>query len=104
MSRARKGEVSALAAGDDPRLELAHRVADGIEVQLLYAAADETVAVLVHEFETGVCLELPVDPAEALKAFYHPYAYAARRSVASRGPRSASSKAEQAWFAPRSAE
>jgi len=59
------------------RRELAHRVADGIEVQLLWSAADDRVSVAVCDHRDGVVFELPVAPDRAMHAFNHPFAYAA---------------------------
>jgi hypothetical protein len=59
------------------RRELAHRVADQIEVQLLWSADDDTVSVAVCDHRDGVVFELPVAPERALHAFHHPFAYAA---------------------------
>jgi hypothetical protein len=63
--------------GDDPRRELAHRVADGIEVQLLWSACDDSVSVSVCDHRDGVVFELRVAPERAMHAFHHPFAYAA---------------------------
>ena len=59
------------------RRELAHRVADQIEVQLLWSAADDTVSIAVCDHRDGVVFELPVAPERAMHAFHHPFAYAA---------------------------
>ena len=59
------------------RRELAHRVADQIEVQLLWSTEDDTVSVAVCDHRDGVVFELPVAPERALHAFHHPFAYAA---------------------------
>jgi len=59
------------------RRELAHRAADGIEVQLLWSAADDSVSVAVCDHRDGVVFELPVSPDRAMHAFNHPFAYAA---------------------------
>ena len=61
----------------DTRRELAHRVSDGIEVQLLWSADDDSVSVAVCDHRDGVVFELPVAPERALHAFHHPFAYAA---------------------------
>jgi hypothetical protein len=61
----------------DTRRELAHRVADGIEVQLLWSTSDDTVSVAVCDHRDGVVFELPVARERALHAFNHPFAYAA---------------------------
>lgn len=62
------------------RRELAHRRADGVDVRLWWRPADDSVAVTVLR-EAGSSFELVVDPAEALDAFEHPYAYAALRGL-----------------------
>ena len=59
------------------RRELAHRVADQIEVQLLWSAADDTVSVAVCDHRDGVVLDFPVARDRAMHAFHHPFAYAA---------------------------
>jgi hypothetical protein len=59
------------------RRELAHRVADLIEVQLRWSAADDSVTVAVCDHRDGVVFELPVAPERAMHAFHHPFAYAA---------------------------
>jgi hypothetical protein len=66
---------------EEPRRELAHRVADGLEVQLLWRASDGALAVVVHPSRTGVSFELRVEPDHALNAFRHPYLYAALRRI-----------------------
>jgi len=66
-------------AGDHRRelRELAHRIADGIEVALMWCAADDSVSVSVRDHREGVVFELPVAPERAMHAFHHPFAYAA---------------------------
>jgi hypothetical protein len=66
---------------EEPRRELAHRVTEGLEVQLLWRASDDTVAVVVHPPRTGVSFEFHVEPDHALNAFRHPYLYAALRRI-----------------------
>jgi len=58
--------------------ELDRRSAEGIEVTLLWHAETNRVFVIVADMRHGSSLELDVDPAEALDAFHHPYAYASR--------------------------
>jgi hypothetical protein len=64
----------------DPAIhELHQRVNDGIDVRLLWNSLTNRVAVTVADQRTGEFFELDVvDPADALIAFYHPYAYASR--------------------------
>jgi hypothetical protein len=56
--------------------ELDHRVADGIEVTLFWSAATGVVVAVEDERE-GASFRISVDPADALEAFRHPYAFAA---------------------------
>jgi hypothetical protein len=60
--------------------ELNRRLTAGLEVVLYWHGGDK-VSVFVHETSTGEEFELKVDPAFALDAFRHPYAYAAGRGV-----------------------
>ena len=62
------------------RIDLANRRNDGIDVTLWWCPADESVAVEVLHVASDSSFELAVDRASALDAFYHPFAYAARRS------------------------
>ena len=60
--------------------DLAHRRGDGIDVILWWSPEDNSVAVEVMHLATDSSFELVVDRSRALDAFYHPFAYAARRS------------------------
>ena len=62
------------------RTDLAHRRSDGIDVTLWWTPADDSVAVEVLHLASDSSFELAVDRASALDAYYHPFAYAARRS------------------------
>ncbi|MCW3046170.1 MAG: hypothetical protein JWO74_454 [Solirubrobacterales bacterium] len=66
---------------EEPRRELAYRVAEGLEVQLLWRASDDSVAVVVHPSRAGASFEFRVEPDHALNAFRHPYLYAALRRI-----------------------
>ena len=61
------------------KIELAQRSSDGLDVTLWWSPADDAVSVEVLHFETESIFELSVGRARALEAFYHPFAYAARR-------------------------
>jgi len=61
--------------------ELDARVAEGIDVRLLWQPATDTVSVFVFDSTHDDAFELVVDSAEALDAFHHPFAYAAFRGV-----------------------
>jgi len=58
--------------------ELAQRLSAGVEVLLLWHPDADWVEVAVRDSRTGVEFQIEVPPAEALDAYYHPYAYAAR--------------------------
>ena len=64
----------------DHRIDLAHRRGDGIDVTLWWSRQDNSVTVEVLHFASESAFELNVAPDRALEAFYHPFAYAARRS------------------------
>jgi hypothetical protein len=57
--------------------ELDRRYSNGVEVALLWHPASNGVAVTVTDWTTGDEFAVEVDPANALDAFHHPYAYAA---------------------------
>ena len=59
--------------------ELDHRRSDGIDVRLLWNQKDDRVVVAVSDAKTGDAFAIPVEPREALRAFHHPYSYAASR-------------------------
>jgi hypothetical protein len=61
--------------------ELDFRSSDGLEVSLLWQPETNRISVSVFDAKTGDDFELDVDPAEAMDAFKHPYAYAARHGV-----------------------
>jgi hypothetical protein len=60
--------------------ELSQRESDGIEVQLLWEQSTGRVLVVVFDAKSGTELEVPAKADEALEVFWHPFAYAARRS------------------------
>jgi hypothetical protein len=61
--------------------ELDHRSTDGLEVTLLWEAQTNRVTVTVFDAKSGDYFDLDIDPAQALDAFHHPYAYAASRGL-----------------------
>lgn len=65
------------------RRELDQRHANGIDVTLWWHPPDDRLVVAVRD-GAGDAFELTVDAHEALDAFEHPYAYAARRPTAGR--------------------
>ena len=64
----------------DQKIDLAHRRADGIDVTLWWSRDTGEVSVEVLHFASALSFELNVEPDRALEVFYHPFAYAARRS------------------------
>jgi hypothetical protein len=56
--------------------ELDHRSSDGVDVRLLWDPRTDHVSIAVTDEHTGAVVAYPVDGAEALTAFQHPYAYA----------------------------
>jgi hypothetical protein len=62
--------------------ELAYREADGIEVALLWGRADGRLTVVCSDTRTGEEFRLSPEPAKALDAFYHPFAYAVQAAAA----------------------
>ena len=61
------------------RAELAHRTSDGVDVYLFWNEPARRVTVAVLDARADDDFELEVDGRDALDAFNHPYAYAARR-------------------------
>jgi hypothetical protein len=61
--------------------ELDHRYTDGIDVRLLWDQGTGNVSVSVQDGRSGESFELPVDAADALDAFRHPFAYANSRAA-----------------------
>jgi hypothetical protein len=60
-------------------IELATRAADGLEVALLWNRSSSRVKVVVSDERVCHHLDFEVDRADALNAFYHPFATAATR-------------------------
>lgn len=61
--------------------ELDYRSTDGLDVALLWQPETNRLRVTVFDAKTGDDFSLSVEPAEALDAFHHPYAYASTRGV-----------------------
>ena len=69
---------------DTPVLEVAHREHGPVEVTLLWNRDTATATVVVWNWNSGTCLQLNVEPAQARYAFVHPFAYAAASGVRER--------------------
>jgi hypothetical protein len=63
------------------KAELAHRTSEGIHVYLFWNQLSGRVTVRVFDERTNNGFELEVDSRDALDAFNHPFAYAARRNM-----------------------
>jgi hypothetical protein len=70
-------------------MELDARAGDGIDVGLFWNPNNNTVSVSVFDTTHEQAFELVVDPADALDAFNHPFAYAAFQGIRFETPRRA---------------
>lgn len=61
--------------------ELAARANEGLEVSLLWSRSADRVKVAVADARLDEQFEFDVAGADALAAFYHPFAYAAGRGL-----------------------
>lgn len=64
--------------------ELDHRVGDGLEVTLLWNRSNGSVWLGLYDSREDTQQLLAVDPAKAMDAFEHPFAYASPVAVAAR--------------------
>jgi hypothetical protein len=67
-----------------PARELAQRLSGTDEVLLLWHPESERVELSVRDVATGAGFHLEVARDSAIDAFYHPYAYLARRENSGR--------------------
>ena len=77
------------ARGRSPRApsrELARRQTGSLEVRLLSHAETNRGDISLHDSATDAGFRISVSPADALDAFYHPYAYAPRGVQAEEAP------------------
>ncbi len=65
--------------GRSPARELAQRMSGTVEVLLFWHSESDRVELAVRDLATGASFHIDVAPGNAIDAFYHPYAYAARR-------------------------
>jgi hypothetical protein len=61
--------------------ELAHRANDGVEVALYWNRDTDALTVVVDDARSGDLFEVEVAAKQAMDAFHHPYAYAARAGI-----------------------
>ncbi len=66
--------------------ELAYRHSDGVHVTLLWYPSTDRVVVEVYDQKAGETFEVEVPAAQALDAFWHPYAHAAFAGVTFAAP------------------
>lgn len=66
-----------MTSAHDTWIELADRESDGVEVSLLWSRSSGCIRVIVTDTKLVQGFELDVARADALEAFYHPFAYAA---------------------------
>ncbi len=67
-----------------PTRELAQRLSGTAEVLLFWHPEIDRLELSVQDLATGAGFYIEVAPADAIDAFYHPYAYTARRENAYR--------------------
>ncbi len=66
--------------------ELCSRTGDGIEVALLWRQAAGELCVAVVDTKLNHAFHIPVEPAEAMRAFQHPYPHAAGLGLLDQAP------------------
>ena len=67
-----------------PTRELAQRLSGTLEVLLLWHPETDRLELVVRDTANKPGFRIEVAPADAIDAFYHPYAYAAQRGSAYR--------------------
>lgn len=66
---------------DAPPRELCSRSNDGIQVTLIWTPGGDELRVIVVDAKLGHALTIPVAADDAMRAFHHPYSYAAARGL-----------------------
>jgi len=74
----RAGRLAACERTRAPVRELAQRLSGADEVLLLWYPEGDQVELAVRNVATGAGCQIEVAPANAIDAFYHPFAYAGR--------------------------
>lgn len=67
-----------------PTREPVQRLTGTVEVRLLWRPKIERVELAVRDLATGAGFHIVVAPGNAIDAFYHPYAHAAKRDSSQR--------------------
>ena len=73
--------TSATPAANSDWRELASRDTDGLEISLLWSKSADRVKVIVADSRLEDEFQLDVAGADALAAFYHPFAFAAGQGL-----------------------
>jgi hypothetical protein len=76
--------VMGVSAGQSGLRQLDQRKSDGVEVTLLWSERTGSVYVAVEDAYGHPGFSFAVDPASALDAFRHPYAYGGRNHLLNR--------------------
>lgn len=76
MNASTNTQITPFAPGDWK--ELASRESNGLVTALFWSKTTDEVKVVVLDLFDEEEFELDVDPGEALEAYHHPFAYAAR--------------------------
>jgi hypothetical protein len=79
---------------EEPTRELAQRRTGSVEVLLLWHPISNKVELRIHDTSSEEDFGFRVPPGEAMEAFRHPYAYAARREHSARRSRTATTPLE----------
>ena len=66
--------------------ELCSRAGDGIEVALLWRPAADELCVAVVDTRLNQAFHIQVEPADAMRAYQHPYPHAAGLGLLDREP------------------
>jgi hypothetical protein len=82
------------AVTEEPTRELAERRAESLEVLLVWHPISNEVELRIHDMSKVEDFGFRVPPDEAMEAFRHPYAYAARREHSTPLARAASTPLE----------
>jgi hypothetical protein len=74
-SLSKREEMVMYIASETAVRELDRRETDGFDVRLLWNSQTNHVFVAIEDDRYGESIRLDVDPADALEAFHHPFAY-----------------------------
>jgi hypothetical protein len=72
------------ASSSAPARELAQRLSGTVEILLLWHSEIDRLELSVRDVATGSGFQIDVEPSDAIDAFNHPYAYAAKQEQSRR--------------------